>query len=207
MAGRKVQISANTWVDTARLALIDEGIGGVKVDRLASRLGVTRGGFYHNFADREKLLDRLLDHWEQACRFLPNDAPGETAADAANWLDALLHRLIEEDGYDHNFDMAVRDWARADPRASWAVERADRLRMATLKSFFEALGYGHNEALIRARVFYFHQIGYYAIGLVENTAERKRTASTYVDILCGHDVMEAARDELRRRKIKTAKQA
>jgi AcrR family transcriptional regulator len=206
MAGRKVQISASAWVETARQALIEEGIVGVKVDHLASRLGVTRGGFYHNFTDREKLLDRLLDHWEQSCCFLPSDRPGVTPADAASWLDTLLHRLIDEDGYDHNFDMAVRDWARADPRASWAVERADHMRMATLTDFFEALGYDNDEAVIRARVFYFHQIGYYAIGLIESTSGRKRTASKYVDILCGHDVMEPARDEIRHRKMNIANQ-
>lgn len=193
MAGRAVKVSADTWVETARRALIEEGIAGVKVDRLASRLGVTRGGFYHNFCDRDELLARLIQSWEQSCQFLPQEPPGSTPPDAAEWLDKVIQRLIEEDGYDHWFDMAVREWARSDQRAAWAVEREDRLRMATLKRFFEALGYGMDEALIRARVFYYHQIGYYVIGVRQSPAERRRKAKLYVDILCGAECLAAAR--------------
>jgi AcrR family transcriptional regulator len=185
------------WIEAARRALIEEGIGGVKVDRLAETLGVTRGGFYHNFKDREELLDRLLDLWEAQCRFLPGDMPGTTAAAAAEWIERATLRLIEEDGYDPRFDMSVREWARSDPRAAWAVERADRERMETLRAFFEALGYVGDEAVTRARVFYFHQIGYYAIGMRLSIGERRRTARIYVDILCGHDVMQAARAALK----------
>lgn len=194
MAGRTAKITADTWVDTARRALIEEGIGGVKVDRLAGRLGVTRGGFYHNFRDREELLSRLMDAWEETCQFAPPDLPpGSTPADAIVWLDELVRRLIEEDIYDHHFDMAVRELARSDPRAAWAMERADRKRMTSLRRFFEALGYDEEEAPVRARVFYYHQIGYYAIGVRQSVAERRRKARLYIDILCGAEQLAAAR--------------
>ena len=54
-----------TWVNLAKRALVEDGINGVKVDRLAQRLGVTRGGFYKHFTDRGDLLVRLLELWEQ----------------------------------------------------------------------------------------------------------------------------------------------
>ena len=82
MAGRAVKVSERQWVEIARQALIEEGIGGVRVDRLAKRLDVTRGGFYHNFEDREQLLDALLHLWEDECRFLPTDDPDNSPADA-----------------------------------------------------------------------------------------------------------------------------
>ncbi|MBN8955202.1 MAG: helix-turn-helix transcriptional regulator [Rhizobiales bacterium] len=71
VVGRTPKIIAETWIDTARRSLIEEGIAAVKVDRLAKRLGVTRGGFYHNFKDRGDLLTQLLHHWETTCHFLP----------------------------------------------------------------------------------------------------------------------------------------
>ncbi|HZG45692.1 MAG TPA: helix-turn-helix domain-containing protein [Allosphingosinicella sp.] len=200
MAGRTAKVTAETWVETARRGLIEEGIAGVKVDRLASRLGVTRGGFYHNFRDREELLARLIACWEETCQFVPPEkSPGTTPAEALDWLDEMVRRLIEEDGYDHHFDMAVREWARSDQRAAWAVERMDRNRMAALRRFFEALGYEDEEAQIRARVFYYHQIGYYAIGVRQSTAERRRKAKLYLDIICGADRLAAAREASRRR--------
>jgi AcrR family transcriptional regulator len=190
-----IKISAETWINTARNTLIEEGIGGVKIDRLANRLGVTRGGFYHNFKDREELLDHLIAHWEQTCRFLPQGVPSSQPAKAVEWFDDLIARHIEGDGYDYRFDLAVREWARSDQRAAWAVERSDRERLQTLTRFFEILGYDSADAPVRARIFYYHQIGYYAIGVKESAAERRRALHTYVDLLCGSDVIDAARNE------------
>lgn len=197
---RVAKISAETWLETAKQSLLEEGLGGVKIDRLAVRLGVTRGGFYHNFKDRDDLLDRLIAVWEKECRFLPAVQPGAGASEAADWIESVVDRLIESDGYDSRFDLAVRDWARADQRASWAVERADRERLRTLAKAFESLGYDTDEASVRARVFYYHQIGYYTIDVKQSMAERRRARDTYLDILCGPGVLAKAHAASRRRR-------
>jgi AcrR family transcriptional regulator len=191
--GKEPKFTAQDWVDTARRVLVEEGIAGVKVDRLATRLGVTRGGFYYNFASRDELLERLLAAWENDCRFLPPEQPGNSPAEAVEWLDRVVGRLIEEDGYDPHFDMAVREWARSDQRAEWAVERRDRNRLARLQRFFTILGYETDEASMRARVFYFHQIGFYAIGVKASIADRRRDAKLYTEVLCGGQVLRDAR--------------
>ncbi len=187
----KTPVSA--WIDEARAALIEEGIGGVKVDRLAARLGVTRGGFYHNFEDREALLAALLDLWKESCRFLPPLDPNLSAGEAVAWIEMAATRMIEEREYDSRFDMAVREWARSDERAAAAVKASDEDRLATLRQFFELLGHEPAEAAIRANTFYFHQIGYYAIGIKGTNAERMEAAGTYLKILCGQRALEAAR--------------
>lgn len=175
----------STWVDTARKALIEEGIHGVKVDRLAERLGVTRGGFYKHFTDRGDLLDRLLDLWETTNVFALELPSLKTHAQARQSLSKLSDRLIEEDGFDPRFDMAVRDWARNDKRATWAVERADVKRVELLRRLFVAIGCDDEEAGVRARVYYYHQIGYYALGVKQSIAERKRMQPLYERILVG----------------------
>lgn len=197
---RTRKTTADTWIDAARQTLIEEGIGGVKVDRLANRLAVTRGGFYNNFADRDELLDQVLRHWRDSCRFLPDEGPGQAPAEAIAWFDRCVARLIEADGYDHRFDLAVRDWARSERRAARAVERSDRERLKVLTRFFDVLGCGQEEAEVRARVFYYHQIGYYAIGVKESVAERRRKLATYLEILCGPGLLAAARASKRAKK-------
>ncbi|ALJ14891.1 MULTISPECIES: TetR/AcrR family transcriptional regulator [Sphingopyxis] len=193
MAGRTPKNTVQDWIEAAQRTLVDEGIAGLKVDRLANRLGVTRGGFYHNFKDRDEFFEQIIRHWENSCRFLPDDPPPPRPGDAIEWLDRTIGRLIESDGYDYRFDLAVREWARADKRAEWAVERADRERLDTLQKFFEAIGCDKEHAAIRARVFYYHQIGYYAIGVRQSIAERRRNAELYMDILCGEEELKAAR--------------
>jgi AcrR family transcriptional regulator len=39
------------------------GIDNVRVEVLAERLGVTKGGFYRRFKDRRALLDSMLETW------------------------------------------------------------------------------------------------------------------------------------------------
>ena len=82
------------WVAMARDVLLEEGVQGVKVDRLAQRLGVTKGGFYKHFAHRDALLAQLLALWEADNVFVPA-LPRALAADAARErLLALTERLI-----------------------------------------------------------------------------------------------------------------
>jgi len=54
----------DAWVDAGLAALADGGPDAVRVDVLAQKLGVTRGGFYHQFDSRQALLDAVLDAWE-----------------------------------------------------------------------------------------------------------------------------------------------
>jgi len=160
MANLVPKISAETWLAMARAVLVEEGIAAVKVDRLAQRLGVSRGGFYHHFQDRADLLARLLAHWEAEARFLPPGRAPRNPAQALAVIDAQVRHLIDEREFDPRFDMAVRAWAQADAAVAVAVERMDRRRIAALTRVFVALGCDRPEAAIRARVLYFHQIGF-----------------------------------------------
>lgn len=191
MANLVPKTPPSTWISTARKTLIEEGIQGVKVDRLAQRLGVTRGGFYKHFADRDDLLDRLLNDWEATNVFALDIPPLKSRADAKKVLKKLADRLIAEDGFDPKFDIAVRDWARSDKRAAWAVERVDSRRLDLLCRLFSSFGCEPDEASVRARVFYYHQIGYYTIGVKQTAAERKRLEPMYLRILIGTEHLDS----------------
>lgn len=180
-----VKVPAERWVDEARQALVEEGIEAVKVDRLAQRIGVSRGGFYHHFTDRADLLSRLLTLWQETVLFVPAGLAPRKPADALRAIDDLVDHLIREEGYDPHFDLAVRAWARSDAAVAVVVAGVDAERIAALYKLFLALGCSKQEADVRARVFYFHQIGYYAIGVAEPASGRRERAKIYVEILCG----------------------
>ena len=55
----KPRLTRQGWIDAAIRQLVEAGIGAVSVEQLATRLGVTRGSFYHHFADREELRAML----------------------------------------------------------------------------------------------------------------------------------------------------
>jgi AcrR family transcriptional regulator len=185
LAGRRPTHTRSDWLEAAGRSLIAGGISGLRVDRLAKMLGVTRGGFYHCFSGRKDLLTALLDDWEKSCLFLPKDSPPSDKLRATDWLNRTVHRLIESDGYDHRLDLAIREWGRSAKQAAWAIERVDQGRIEALRQCFAALGHEPVQAIVRARIFYHHQIGYFAAGVMPNVGERRRTAAKYLEILCG----------------------
>src|SRR5882762_4322755 len=68
-----IKIPYEGWLEAAKVVLIEEGIGMVKVDRLARRLKVTRGGFYYHFKSHHALLEDLLKRWRTQNQFVADD--------------------------------------------------------------------------------------------------------------------------------------
>jgi AcrR family transcriptional regulator len=185
LVNRVSKVSPERWLDAAHKVLVDEGVDHVKVDRLATVLGVTRGGFYHHFKNRGDLLDRLLVLWEETNTFLPNRTPPRTREAARAALSDINRILIEEQAYDPGFDVAVRDWARRSKKAKQALDRVDQARIDFFDAIYRSLGYEAREAFIRARVTYFHQVGYYALAIKETKAKRFQFSDMYLKILAG----------------------
>lgn len=120
------------WIDAGLAALADGGPDGVRVDVLAQSLGVTRGGFYHQFSDRSALLDALLDAWEARStdevleRVEREGGDARTRATKAGLLTFSATLLP--------VDLAIRDWARRDTGVAERLRRVDNSRMAYLRS-------------------------------------------------------------------------
>lgn len=182
---RRPALGREAWLTAAREALIREGIGGVEIGRLARRLRVTRGGFYWFFRSRRQLLDELLADWETT-----NTAPfksvlRDSGRNGRAEFQALVDMWIAESSYSPAWDSAVRDWARTSTKVANAVRRIDDERIAILRQVFLDMGCADDEALIRARITYFHQVGYYTLGLRESREQRLRLLPLYNRILIG----------------------
>jgi len=184
-AGKRT-LTREDWIEAARAELIAKGINAVKVGRLARHLRVTRGSFYWHFANHQELLRALLQLWEYS-----NTRPFEEALDRKGAHPGyqefirIVNLILEEDTYKPAFDTAVRDWARTSKAAAAAVRRVDVRRIDILHRVFVDLGYGEPEALVRARITYFHQVGYYALDMQEDPDSRRSLVPTYIRVLTG----------------------
>lgn len=130
------------WVDEASRALASAGPDAVRVEAIAARLGVTKGGFYWHFADRGALLTRVLADWEHA---FVDDIIEQVDHDATE-PSARLRRLFElanqfaRSEYGPALELAIREWARRDKAVAKRVRRVDTRRMAYLRTLFRDLG-------------------------------------------------------------------
>jgi AcrR family transcriptional regulator len=127
-----VRTPRSAWIDAGLRAFAGGGPDAVRIEPLAQELGVTRGGFYWHFEDRNALLEAILDTWERRS------------------TDEVLERVESEGGDPREkvkragmltfsrellpIDLAVRDWARRDPSVARRLRRVDNRRMDYLRS-------------------------------------------------------------------------
>lgn len=183
-----VKRARQEWLELARQMLIRGGVEAVTVQSISRKLGVTRGGFYGYFGSRDALLQRLLQDWHgvnsRALRRIA--ARGRRDGDAQ--FKELIDMWIEDDDYSPEYDSAVRDWARRSPEVARKVHQVDNERIRLIERIFRNLGFQGLEAHIRARVTYYHQVGYYALAVHESRSTRRRLSPMYALALSGRKI-------------------
>lgn len=151
----------NRWIDEGLVALAAGGPEAVRIESLARTLGVTKGGFYGYFADRRALLDELLDAWERTSVDEVIEQVEASARDARARLRRLSELATSRRGEPLRIDLAIRDWARREPRVARRLKRVDNRRMAYLRSLFADLRPDDDpdEVEVRCLLFYSLWIG------------------------------------------------
>ncbi|TXG97688.1 MAG: TetR/AcrR family transcriptional regulator [Rhodocyclaceae bacterium] len=151
----RTQLDPERWIDVAIDVLAKEGVTGLRIEVLAKRCGVTKGSFYWHFKDRQALLEAVLEHWK-AGRI--RDIEKTTAVTPGGEREQLLF-AIDLYGANRNrkgmsIELAVRDWARHDPRAASFVEAVDLYRLECTRKLFVASGMSDAEAKSRSLLLY-----------------------------------------------------
>ena len=145
------------WTQAALEALRKGGVAGVRVERLAGELGITKGSFYWHFRGRGELLEALLEFWAREMTEAEFERIREVKGGLARRLVTLAEDVLDKGM--GRYDPAVRAWARADRKVAAAVAQVDRRRVRALTGFFEEGGFTPAEARTRARLFYTFLLG------------------------------------------------
>jgi len=187
------KVTREDWLRVALDILVSDGVGEVKVLPIGERLGVSRSSFYWYFKSRQDLLDALLEHWDAT-----NTAAlvGQSQLSAKTITEAVCNVFrcsINPDLFDDALDFAVRDWARRSGKVRKILDRSDQFRVAALSEMFSRFGYSDIEALTRARILYFMQLGYNVAELNETLDDRLKLISEYV---YGFTGVKASSDEI-----------
>lgn len=172
------------WIAAAKAMLLRDGAAAVKVERIATALNVTRGGFYWRFRDHADLMDALLKDWRDTnSTSMLGAISGPGTPVERMWK--LMDVWVDETGYDSSYDIAVRAWGTTSKKVARVVRTVDEQRIEALHQLFVDYGYDDMEAFIRARVLYFHQVGYYAMGVKERKSKRHDLLTYYYKVMTG----------------------
>jgi AcrR family transcriptional regulator len=188
--------SREDWIAAARKVLVRSGVDSVKVDRLANDLHATRGSFYWHFTDRDELLNALLHDWEVSNYVAISTIRARWASSMPD-LTELIEWWVSEGTESPAFGMAIRTWARGDAIVENVMHRVDNEWINLVQLLFSPDIYDESERLVRARVVYFHQVGYHALAMREPQEERFRLIPYYYKVLTGREAGDNLLNALR----------
>jgi AcrR family transcriptional regulator len=170
------RLGTDDWLRAALDIMVEEGISGVKIQRLCDRLGVTKGSFYWHFADLDAFLGELARRWAEDGAKLRGKV--DLGADAgANLFNAM--RMFS-DRRNRNLTRAMRDWAQNDERAQAAIRKSDLALFGQVKDVMLSLGFDDAEAEVRAKILYYAGVGFAHVGsLGKRPSAQEQLASTW----------------------------
>lgn len=196
---RSQRLTRADWLDLALETLVSDGIDRVKIQIMAKHLGVARSSFYWHFESTESLHRAMLDEWlqkntgpiiERAMR-PANDINWAVISVFECWFDASL--------FNPSLDIAVRLWGRRSPLVRSVVVQADTMRVDALRQMFMRYDFAPKEALVRARVIYFTQIGQYTLDNDEAAEVRFSLGPEYLHSFTGIAPDAAQKEDLNAR--------
>ncbi|MEV4062650.1 TetR/AcrR family transcriptional regulator [Nonomuraea dietziae] len=146
------------WIEEGLRALAAGGVDAVRVESLAKALGVTKGGFYGYFADRDALLTEMLDTWE---RESIDDVIERVEREGGNPRDKV--RLAGQLTFSSDrllpIDLAIREWARRDRTVADRLRRVDNKRMQLARDAISTFCADPDEVEARALLAFCTAIG------------------------------------------------
>jgi AcrR family transcriptional regulator len=136
--GLTVTSTRDRWLDAGLDLLREEGAAALRVDRLARRVGLTKGSFHHHFAGAPDYRRTLLAH----CCARADAAIAAARLDLASLADAAVTSALPSLAarlHDRAFDVALRGWAVEDADARAAVAAIDGARLAFLEELWNGV--------------------------------------------------------------------
>ena len=148
------------WLHEGLTVLAEIGAPALRIDRLADRLAMTKGSFYHHFDGLAGYKSELLAYYGElsTMRYIeavesePNLGPREK-------LNRLMTLALHSPDDEGPLEIAFRAWAQQDPDVHEAQRRIDAIRIDYLRDLCRELGLPPRRALDIARVLYTVLIG------------------------------------------------
>jgi AcrR family transcriptional regulator len=149
----------SSWIEEGLRALGAGDPDAVRIESLAQALGVSKGGFYWHFRDRQSLLEEMLDAWERTWVDEVIEAVEAEDGDARSRLRRLFELAVASGGELLKIELAIRNWARRSEAVAERLRQVDNRRMDYMRSLFGAICEGDDEVEARCLLAFSLFIG------------------------------------------------
>ena len=166
-----IRTPRSKWIEEGLEALAAGGPDAVRIEVLAERIGVTKGGFYWHFKDRNALLGEMLDQWE---RSTTDDVIERVESEGGSARGKLRRTFALTSSLETPFavDLAIRTWSRRDRSIARRLRRVDNRRMDYLRSLFKTFCKDPLEVEVRCMLSFSLLLGDHLIAADHDEASR-----------------------------------
>ncbi|NIS79694.1 MAG: TetR family transcriptional regulator [Anaerolineales bacterium] len=126
--------------------LAESGVSGLTIDALSSRLGLTKGSFYHHFKDVQDYHEQLIAYWADQYLSTADSFPQDPFA-GLELLDNIMNRIFKAITEP---ELAIRIWAHENNMVRSYVEEVERVRNGFVLHVFQMVTKETDQALLMA---------------------------------------------------------
>lgn len=148
--------AADVWVREGLTVLAEMGPDGLTIDELCRRLNLTKGSFYHHYANRSMYIRALLEFWEREMTLRVI----EVSQQEGSALQQLRRLTQLSTTFEHErVETIIRAWASQDETVRAYQERVDSRRVQYLSELCATILDDPDDGLLLARIFYTMYVG------------------------------------------------
>lgn len=150
------KLTKECWITAGINQLKEYGPAGVSGEKIARRLDVTRGSFYHHFANMDELADMMLQYWERTQTI---DILARALKQHDDLTDKMMMLLESAWNTDADLEIAVRQWAFTNDTVREHVERIDQLRLSYITAVYVQLSKNESRGRKLGKIAYYGLLG------------------------------------------------
>ena len=175
------RLTVEDWIDAGLTLIAQEGLRAVKIDRLCSSLGVTKGSFYWHFSDIQAYLEALAAAWAAEQRSSQATLEALRELEPEERLVRMMRQLTGPRQW--ILERAMREWARQDADVAARVRASDRSIYREVRRAFVDAGLAPREAGLRARAAFVLGVGFIHVAERAPTAAESREHEHILELL------------------------
>ena len=151
------RLTRERWLEEGLAVFNTEGPAGLAAERMAKRLGVSRGSFYWHFSNAEDFEGAVLVAWEEQWT---NRIVAATGSDKQDPRKRLYNLIKQTGGRDAQIYAAAKRLAGSNPSLGELMNKVDARRLELVARILRSGGVPEGAALMRARIIYSWAIGH-----------------------------------------------
>jgi AcrR family transcriptional regulator len=152
------RLTAEDWIQAGFAVLAEHGPNALRVDAVCERLNVTKGSFYWHFTDMPAYRSALVTAWGSLHDRDRRHFETMPDVDPRDRLKVMIQTWVAPQHW--KLERAMRAWALTDDAVLASVQQSDGRVLRAIRQAFGDIGFGREEAALRAYVVFTLGVGH-----------------------------------------------